>query len=73
MSDLRESGSIEQDADVIILLYREEVYHPEARPGQADLIVAKQRNGPTGRVTVTFLRQFLRFEDYYEVEEGAPF
>jgi len=73
MSDLRESGSIEQDADVIVLLYREEVYHAGARPGQADLIVAKQRNGPTGMVTVTFLRQFLRFEDYYEVEEGAPF
>ena len=73
MSDLRESGSIEQDADLIILLYREERYNPGARPGEADLIVAKQRNGPTGNVTVTFLRQFLRFEDFLQQEEPPPF
>jgi len=63
MSDLRESGSLEQDADLIILLYREEHYNPNTRPGEADLIIAKQRNGPTGIVTVTFLKNFLRFED----------
>ena len=71
MSDLRESGSLEQDADLIILLYREEQYQPGSRPGEADLIVAKQRNGPTGTVTVTFLRQYLRFEDY--AQQGQPF
>ena len=65
LSDLRESGSIEQDADVVILLYREEQYRPGARENEADLIVAKQRNGPTGTVVLTFLRQLLRFEDYH--------
>jgi len=73
MSDLRESGAIEQDADVIILLYREEQYNPGARPGEADLIIAKQRNGPTGKVTATFLRQFLRFEDYLQQENVPSF
>jgi replicative DNA helicase len=68
MSDLRESGSIEQDADVIILLYRAEQYSPGERPGEADLIVAKQRNGPTGTVRATFLRDRLRFEDYVQPE-----
>jgi len=72
MSDLRESGSLEQDADLIVLLYREEAYNPGARPGEADLYVAKQRNGPTGLVRVTFLRQFLRFEDYAQPEQ-VPF
>lgn len=72
MSDLRESGSLEQDADLIILLYREEHYTPGARPGEADLIVAKQRNGPTGTVTVTFLRNYLRFEDRAQ-QETTPF
>lgn len=70
MSDLRESGSIEQDADLIIFLYREEQYHPGARPGEADLIISKQRNGPTGRITTTFLRQYLRFEDYAPEQPG---
>ena len=72
MSDLRESGSLEQDADLILLIYREDQYNPGARPGEADLIVAKQRNGPTGTVRVTFLRQFLRFEDYLQPEQ-VPF
>ncbi len=65
MSDLRESGSIEQDADVIILLHREDYYDPTKRPGEVDLNIAKQRNGPTGKVTLTFLRNILRFEDYH--------
>jgi replicative DNA helicase len=72
MSDLRESGSLEQDADLIVLIYREECYHPGARPGEADLIIAKQRNGPIGTVPVTFLKQFLRFEDLLRTEK-VPF
>ena len=64
MSDLRESGAIEQDADVIMLIYREEVYEPDTpRKGIADIIVAKQRNGPTGEVHLTFLGKYTRFEN----------
>jgi len=65
MSDLRESGAIEQDADVILLIYREEVYEPNTtRKGIADIIVAKQRNGPTGEVQLTFLGQYTKFENF---------
>jgi replicative DNA helicase len=66
MSDLRESGAIEQDADLIMFIYRDEVYNPtnEASKGKAELIVAKQRNGPTGPVTLTFLGRHTRFENY---------
>jgi replicative DNA helicase len=65
MSDLRESGAIEQDADVILLIYREEVYEPNTtRKGIADIIIAKQRNGPTGEVQMTFLGQYTKFENY---------
>jgi replicative DNA helicase len=64
MSDLRESGAIEQDADLIMLIYREEVYEPETpRKGIADIIIAKQRNGPTGAVKLAFLKQYTRFEN----------
>ena len=64
MSDLRESGAIEQDADVIMLIYREEVYEADTpRKGIADIIVAKQRNGPTGEVHLTFLGKYTRFEN----------
>jgi replicative DNA helicase len=64
MSDLRESGAIEQDADVILLIYREEVYDPNTtRKGIADIIVAKQRNGPIGDVQLAFLGEFTRFEN----------
>jgi len=64
ISDLRESGSLEQDADVVILLHRESSYEKEnARAGEADLIVAKQRNGPTGTVTVAFQGHYSRFQN----------
>jgi replicative DNA helicase len=66
MSDLRESGSIEQDADVVAFIYREDYYNEtEENKGLAELIVAKQRNGPTGTVKLAFLREFTRFENYY--------
>jgi replicative DNA helicase len=62
LSDLRESGSLEQDADVVLFIYREEIYDPESpRKGEADLIIAKHRNGPTDSVTVTFQGQYSRF------------
>ncbi|MGE5765150.1 MAG: DnaB-like helicase C-terminal domain-containing protein, partial [Mycobacterium leprae] len=64
LSDLRESGSIEQDADVVILLYREDAFEKESpRAGEADFIVAKHRNGPTATVTVAFQGHYSRFVD----------
>ncbi|AYF97814.1 replicative DNA helicase [Protaetiibacter intestinalis] len=64
LSDLRESGSLEQDADMVILLHRESAYEKESsRPGEADLIIAKHRNGPTGTVTVAFQGANSRFAD----------
>jgi replicative DNA helicase len=67
LSDLRESGSIEQDADVVMFIYREEVYkQDEENVGKADLIIAKQRNGPIGTVKLAFLKQFTKFENLLE-------
>lgn len=65
LSDLRESGAYEQDADVVLLLYRDEYYKPKTTkaPGVAELCVAKQRNGPTGVIRLTFLKEILRFYD----------
>ncbi len=64
MSDLRESGAIEQDSDVILLIYREEVYDPNTtRRGIADIIIAKQRNGPSGEIQLPFLGEYTRFEN----------
>ncbi len=67
MSDLRESGSIEQDADVVAFIFREDYYkETDENKGMAELIIAKQRNGPTGTVKLAFLREFTRFENYFE-------
>jgi replicative DNA helicase len=65
LSDLRESGSIEQDADLVAFIFREEVYKPndESLRGMAELLVSKQRNGPTGKVNLVFLKEFTKFEN----------
>ncbi len=71
MSDLRESGAIEQDADLIMMIYREEVYDPNTtRKGQADVIIAKQRNGPVGEVLLTFLGKYTKFTDFVPESYG---
>ena len=74
LSDLRESGAIEQDADLVLLVYREEYYKPEKEEakGKAELIVAKQRHGPTGKVQLAFIGQYMRFENLARHEED-PF
>jgi replicative DNA helicase len=75
MSDLRESGAIEQDADVVMLLHREDYYHrePEYVPTHiTELIIAKQRNGPTDTVNLTFLAESIRFENYASENQYGP-
>ncbi|MDM7995144.1 MAG: replicative DNA helicase [Acidobacteriota bacterium] len=67
LSDLRESGSIEQDADVVMFIYREDMTNPtEENMGKAELIIGKQRNGPTGSIELAFLKQFTRFDNLYQ-------
>jgi replicative DNA helicase len=76
LSDLRESGAIEQDADLILFLYRDEVYNrSEDNPnkGKAEVIIGKQRNGPIGKVELTFLDKFTTFKDLYRGEVGNTF
>jgi replicative DNA helicase len=76
LSDLRESGSVEQDSDVVLFVFREEYYKPDdpALKGKATIIISKQRNGPTGDVTLTFLRECTKFLPYSPIsmEEGEP-
>jgi len=69
LSDLRESGAIEQDADVVMLLARPDFYDVNDHPGQATIIVGKQRNGPTGEVSLTFLKDYTRFEPFRGAKE----
>ena len=74
LSDLRESGQIEQDADVVMFIYRDEYYNRDSeRPGEADVIVAKHRNGPVGDVVLTFLSRYPKFANLYrELTVDAP-
>jgi replicative DNA helicase len=72
LADLRESGAIEQDADVVMFIFREEVYNhddPELE-GKAEIIIGKQRNGPIGTVKLAFLKPFTRFENMAEISSG---
>jgi replicative DNA helicase len=70
LSDLRESGSIEQDADAVLMLHRPDRYEPGQHEGIIEVIVAKNRNGPVGEITLAYVKQYMRFEDF---QVGTPF
>jgi len=75
LSDLRESGQIEQDADLVMMIYRDEYYHDDSeRPGEADVIIAKHRNGPVGSVSLAFMSRYPKFADLARESElpGTP-
>jgi replicative DNA helicase len=71
LADLRESGAIEQDADIVMFVYRDEVYNKEAEKGKAKIIIAKQRNGPIGDVPLTFVSDYASFENYSQRSQEA--
>jgi len=78
MADLRESGAIEQDADIVLLLHRPDYYDVNDQPGLAEVIVAKNRNGPTGSVKLTFIKNLTRFENLSTlaeppIDDGSPY
>jgi len=73
LADLRESGAIEQDADIVMFLHRPEAYDPEDRPGEADLIIAKNRHGPIGIVELVWLKHALKFGDKSPISEPVDF
>ena len=70
LADLRESGAIEQDADMVMFLHRPDAYDPEDRPGEAEIIIAKHRSGPTGLVRLTWRKEYMRFENYSPMADG---
>jgi replicative DNA helicase len=73
LSDLRESGQLEQDSDLVMFVYREDYYDEQSeRIGEADIIIAKHRNGPTGKKTLTFLSKYPRFANVYLERSGDP-
>ncbi len=75
MSDLRESGSIEQDADIVGFLYREDYYDKDSENQNIEIIISKQRNGPTGTVELAFVKEFNKFVDLefrYDEEDAPP-